>query len=219
MREHRAGSSPRVRGKPARVGARGLVAGLIPACAGKTAGARGRGRAATAHPRVCGENWVMARAASAPPGSSPRVRGKPVVRSCARRRRGLIPACAGKTRGRPFPARACPAHPRVCGENRTRSEASGPGGGSSPRVRGKHPPVLEIGGPVGLIPACAGKTPRTPNGWKRRRAHPRVCGENPVVKMLVTPHRGSSPRVRGKLDALARVRARDGLIPARAGKI
>ena len=73
------GSSPRVRGKLHEAAGGRLGLRLIPACAGKT-----RRRARTdfqsrAHPRVCGENSV--RATLPPPlgGSSPRVRGKPVI--------------------------------------------------------------------------------------------------------------------------------------------
>ena len=79
-----------------------------------------------------------------------------------RLRTGLIPACAGKTHwwcGRTSRERA---HPRVCGENvepmLPRAEAAG----SSPRVRGKRNYPSEEFMPLGLIPACAGKTSRTP---------------------------------------------------------
>ena len=54
------GSSPRVRGKPDGIRKDAGLAGLIPACAGKTA-PRPTGRpGGTAHPRVCGENPVTA---------------------------------------------------------------------------------------------------------------------------------------------------------------
>ena len=96
----RPGSSPRVRGKhrAPRGGARFL--GLIPACAGKTIRDHWPRARPPAHPRVCGENdgsksgdgrWV---------GSSPRVRGKHCCWVEGWRGVGLIPACAGKTRGR-----------------------------------------------------------------------------------------------------------------------
>ena len=70
------------------------------------------------------------------------------------------------------------AHPRVCGENTIMSAACHVGWGSSPRVRGKRVMVTEKAGAVGLIPACAGKTPWPPPGLSWPRAHPRVCGEN-----------------------------------------
>ena len=112
------GSSPRVRGKQALVEVKTAMAGLIPACAGKTvytapayyttglipacAGKTLYEGAlppdAPAHPRVCGENSAISRGMSTEAGSSPRVRGKRSRGEIARRRRRLIPACAGKTR-------------------------------------------------------------------------------------------------------------------------
>ena len=50
------GSSPRVRGKLWAVTCLRLVAGLIPACAGKTKDRLKNGSNHSAHPRVCGEN-------------------------------------------------------------------------------------------------------------------------------------------------------------------
>ena len=91
-------------------------------------------------------------------GSSPRVRGKPTSPPGARNDPGLIPACAGKTRGRLGLRAAPPAHPRVCGENDGRVTQQVLEKGSSPRVRGKlHEDPRDPKG-RGLIPACAGKT-------------------------------------------------------------
>ena len=113
------GSSPRVRGKRPRPAGRPQSRRLIPACAGKTKPLRVWPRRASAHPRVCGENHMAPSSAARSGGSSPRVRGKQAAFEVARGDRGLIPACAGKTR--PMPGRRCSgwAHPRVCGENST----------------------------------------------------------------------------------------------------
>ena len=51
------GSSPRVRGKLNYGNVRTFVAGLIPACEGKTLGKLAISPRNGAHPRVCGENW------------------------------------------------------------------------------------------------------------------------------------------------------------------
>ena len=90
--------------------------------------------------------------------------------------------------------------------------------GSSPRVRGKLKHSLVIFPERGLIPACAGNTSFTV--WTRwnRRAHPRVCGENVLKIVDGNAYAGSSPRVRGKLEAVADVSTEIGLIPACAGK-
>ena len=90
--------------------------------------------------------------------------------------------------------------------------------GSSPRVRGK----LRFGGTfppsTRLIPACAGKT----DGYFLRKfrswAHPRVCGENLLLSVLVLWVAGSSPRVRGKRRLPVSSIISRGLIPACAGK-
>ena len=133
----KAGSSPRVRGKPRVTGIEITVFRLIPACAGKTldlanasiegglipacAGktfirvfARGP---LGAHPRVCGENRAFDVLSIGRMGSSPRVRGKRAAFTAAGVSVGLIPACAGKTLTTFFAPSHTRAHPRVCGEN------------------------------------------------------------------------------------------------------
>ena len=49
-------------------------------------------------------------------------------------------------------------------------------------------------------------------------AHPRAGGENMFYETELADARGSSPRRRGKQACAGVERARDGLIPARAGK-
>ena len=69
-----------------------------------------------------------------------------------------------------------------------------------------------------LIPARAGKTRRRTSRHRRRRAHPRACGENATWSLTSTPILGSSPRVRGKPGGRPASCTRRRLIPARAGK-
>ena len=111
------GSSPRVRGKRGEFRGRWWRVGLIPACAGKTSSGRTTGVTSGAHPRVCGENGLITRFWGGVGGSSPRVRGKPARSASDVFLRGLIPACAGKTKMSILTARRLRAHPRVCGEN------------------------------------------------------------------------------------------------------
>ena len=212
------GSSPRVRGKPDRLGGRRRRGRLIPARAGKTtAWARGS-LAASAHPRACGENPLSSSSFARGSGSSPRVRGKRRPLPHRRRRGRLIPARAGKTSRprRPPPSR--PAHPRACGENSQHEAFMYPRLGSSPRVRGKHPRRPRTGRGRGLIPARAGKTTRRPRGRGCPWAHPHACGENLSRSSLTFVSWGSSPRVRGKPDVGVELAPIRGLIPARAGK-
>ena len=167
---------------------------------------------------MCGENPLGVALKEEGGGSSPRVRGK--LRSACEGNefRGLIPACAGKTWCGGFALKLQWAHPRVCGENSRSKLVSASRSGSSPRVRGKL-----VGGCcaldcLGLIPACAGKTPGDRPRSRPRPAHPRVCGENAKARTWSGVATGSSPRVRGKLEAVFKQTADKGLIPACAGK-
>ena len=154
----KAGSSPRVRGKLYRENAERATYGLIPACAGKTVRDKAARLNCWAHPRVCGENMPCGNTRILEGGSSPRVRGKPHSGSEHNTRRGLIPACAGKTRSDLSSYSIVWAHPRVCGENLQVSLDSFRGQGSSPRVRGKLASGRSTKTVTRLIPACAGKT-------------------------------------------------------------
>ena len=207
-----------MRGKPFARNSRRRRFGLIPACAGKTKFSPPKTSTRKAHPRVCGENARSPQPPSKPPGSSPRVRGKPRALSASVTARGLIPACAGKTAAGGLQGHALQAHPRVCGENLLTGGKCEATQGSSPRVRGKLPITVERGGEQRLIPACAGKT----GAWRyintHSRAHPRVCGENRLPFSSTPFHAGSSPRVRGKRDEYGIALADSGLIPACAGK-
>ena len=212
------GSSPRVRGKPVGDAGDEVAEGLIPACAGKTPSAAKRALMSAAHPRVCGENWSTASRRSTASGSSPRVRGKRVRAVADGGGARLIPACAGKTSDAEGWRTCSAAHPRVCGENGPPGVRTSRVPGSSPRVRGKRGARRGGGVRVGLIPACAGKTPPPGVPASPRAAHPRVCGENRVQSTPVTSPRGSSPRVRGNLSFTWKSPASMRLIPACAGK-
>ncbi|EFW09860.1 hypothetical protein HMPREF9005_1166, partial [Actinomyces sp. oral taxon 178 str. F0338] len=146
------------------------------------------------------------------------MRGKLKGDQAVAARRGLIPACAGKTGRRPRAPLRRSAHPRVCGENPSSGRQFPPVRGSSPRVRGKPAPASSVLSRAGLIPACAGKTRARAPPRRRRRAHPRVCGENQAAAHGRDAVGGSSPRVRGKRDMLRSLMPRFRLIPACAGK-
>ena len=212
------GSSPRVRGK--RLVQFGGRAGerLIPARAGKTPAGGATSPWNRAHPRACGENDDTGGETRVVPGSSPRVRGKLARLLVAGGEGRLIPARAGKT-GISGPAWSSPwAHPRACGENKSRSLAGLMMRGSSPRVRGKHHPRRRRSRRDRLIPARAGKTWRVLTGTWLLQAHPRACGENVRGFRPAGAGVGSSPRVRGKRRRRGLRIVLGGLIPARAGK-
>ena len=154
----------------------------------------------------------------APPGSSPRVRGKragfpPCGGGC-----GLIPARAGKTEAARAAYRPGRAHPRACGENHWGIPVMSRAHGSSPRVRGKRHRRRRDIRRGRLIPARAGKTSRRPSRRPPWPAHPRACGENTHSTHSAPAPRGSSPRVRGKQVLWTGRNLVALLIPARAGK-
>ena len=212
------GSSPRGRGKPLLEMRELFGMGLIPARAGKTRMRTLSISPSRAHPRAGGENIRAAVSVVVEWGSSPRGRGKRGREACVAALGGLIPARAGKTASRRARIHQGRAHPRAGGEN-----SYIPGGdtgvkGSSPRGRGK-PGRANIAWPGHrLIPARAGKTPRSSCWPHRCRAHPRAGGENRARLGCPSTGAGSSPRGRGKHRRARRGPRLFRLIPARAGK-
>ena len=151
-------------------------------------------------------------------GSSPRGRGKRSATHHHVKRRGLIPARAGKTAWKRCASPTGGAHPRAGGENPTHWNRLLTGWGSSPRGRGKRRGRPGMPGTPGLIPARAGKTGEACSLSKTVAAHPRAGGENRLRVSNRTTTDGSSPRGRGKLSSAMARYLRVGLIPARAGK-
>ena len=90
--------------------------------------------------------------------------------------------------------------------------------GSSPRVRGRLGALLTLAGGVGLIPAGAGQTNSGLRGLSVMRAHPRGCGADTLPSTDFTSRHGSSPRVRGRRRADAKITRVLRLIPAGAGQ-
>ena len=95
---------------------------------------------------------------------------------------------------------------------------SAEGGGSPPRVRGKHPACDKREGSGRITPACAGKTERYQYAMYSWKDHPRVCGENCKPYHAAYFVKGSPPRVRGKLHVDSASRRAVRITPACAGK-
>ena len=91
------GSSPRMRGKHPRRHADISSQRLIPAHAGKTLAKALGDVLSQAHPRACGENPSTIALVVSAAGSSPRMRGKPLLTIPSTHSLRLIPAHAGKT--------------------------------------------------------------------------------------------------------------------------
>ena len=111
------GSSPHVRGTHGFGFGGGDLIGIIPACAGNTAFTRHSCRIERDHPRMCGEHSTSKSPPLVVSGSSPHVRGTLNVQESATCRVGIIPACAGNTRGRSLGRHRTRDHPRMCGEH------------------------------------------------------------------------------------------------------
>ena len=71
--------------------------GITPACAGKRRLGKFALRQAGDHPRMRGEKRIGKRDAKTMQGSPPHARGKGEKHACDPHRRGITPACAGKS--------------------------------------------------------------------------------------------------------------------------
>ena len=192
------GSSPLTRGKRRQHQGDQRADRLIPAHAGKTATACTNATTWGAHPRSRGENPPAQHGRARTRGSSPLTRGKQEGVGLQAEKEGLIPAHAGKTSKSSEAVSRPWAHPRSRGENvRTRFYGS-QRVGSSPLTRGKLPRGRHASSARGLIPAHAGKTPRSARGHPPPGAHPRSRGENRHTGRNADRTGGSSPLTRGK---------------------
>ena len=166
-----------MRGKRCRPEYRPHAHRIIPARAGQTSSIWRDSSASTDHPRVCGANYAANPSPPARTGSSPRVRGKRVVRVPGRLPARIIPARAGQTARRCRAAPERPDHPRACGANGKAFHTEENLPGSSPRVRGKRQGVPHGGEPPRIIPARAGQT-AVRGAWPIARPdHPRARGK------------------------------------------
>ena len=152
--------------------------GLIPARAGSTRHHLDPTGLGWAHPRPCGEHSAIFFATYPAGGSSPPVRGAPLVTPRPSALRRLIPARAGSTFLVACRAHEPRAHPRPCGEHRPASTTKWADEGSSPPVRGALTQSTCLRAATGLIPARAGSTTRNIYWQVEPRAHPRPCGEH-----------------------------------------
>ena len=172
-------------------------AGIIPAYAGNTCHAVRQPSLWWDHPRVCGEHDSNAQGNLQQPGSSPRMRGTPLVSDVY--------------------AEWMEDHPRVCGEHAQETERRAQESGSSPRMRGTPSGHIQTDTRLGIIPAYAGNTISHGVRYAGLRDHPRVCGEHQAVLSSLLHRGGSSPRMRGTRPSCDSLRRAHGIIPAYAG--
>ena len=127
---------------------------------------------------MCGEHRTGRPYFAIVQGSSPHVRGALLHLRVDARDRGIIPACAGSTHHESDGADDERDHPRMCGEHAETWIQSSLPQGSSPHVRGAQPVVRAEHIVGGIIPACAGSTPRNLLLVSAPWDHPRMCGEH-----------------------------------------
>ena len=108
-------------------------------------------------------------------------------------------------------------HPRGCGEHRAPASSLETEIGSSPRMRGALLPWIVSIRSTRIIPADAGSTRPVESGWSHCEDHPRGCGEHYEDEDGDLWIRGSSPRMRGALDAWKAKPDDERIIPADAG--
>ena len=211
------GSPPRARGRHPG-GTRGLMGrGLTPACAGTTRPRSSARPSATAHPRVRGDDSAALSRSTTPCGSPPRARGRRSGYVSVAGSLGLTPACAGTTPARAHPGRPPSAHPRVRGDDAPSRPLGLRARGSPPRARGRRAGLVDELAGGRLTPACAGTTGAPSPTRTPAEAHPRVRGDDDLMRVGRPGERGSPPRARGRPPLRAADRRRQGLTPACAG--
>ena len=214
----RKGSPPRMRGKALRLHGRGWLAGITPACAGKSRSRSWTRCARRDHPRACGEKciyrqYITACSGSPPPvrgkekehhrdvgfaGSPPPVRGKGFPCSPQAGQRRITPACAGKRGLDVVRTHWSQDHPRPCGEKAAESCLLSAFLGSPLPMQGKDLLRSPGGRKERITPAHAGKSCPQRTLSPRPQDHPRACGKKWKIKCANTRRKGSPPRVRGK---------------------
>ena len=91
------GSPPRVRGEVAIIMSVAKTRGITPACAGRRSVRARAARQPPDHPRVCGEKFIWTQALLSRLGSPPRVRGEARAARQPPLKKGITPACAGRS--------------------------------------------------------------------------------------------------------------------------
>ena len=152
------GSSPRLRGTPAKRSNEGRHCRFIPAPAGNTVVGWRFGRTQSVHPRACGEHSSWPSSLFCESGSSPRLRGTLVWKVVCFAWTRFIPAPAGNTSKEPPESPSLAVHPRACGEHGGRGAPAGDPHGSSPRLRGTRGDEAAAMALNRFIPAPAGNT-------------------------------------------------------------
>ena len=202
---HNAGSSPRMRGTRGGWRRACRQTRFIPAPAGNTSSRTTRRFTPAVHPRACGEHSFRVGPVHPQNGSSPRMRGTPILATVENHIDRFIPAHAGNTETSTASNLSRPVHPRACGEHPPPQPSYTGSGGSSPRMRGTRVRQLVSLPRDRFIPAHAGNTIRGTSMPRSAAVHPRARGEHggsrsPPPCGLVHPRACGEHALRGQLE-------------------
>ena len=151
---------------------------------------------------MCGKNPQATMLQRLILGSPPRVREERSSFSSFSVSGRITPACAGRTNPAKRRIRRNWDHPRVCGKNFIKNQATAHVLGSPPRVREELLHEVKCSVRFRITPACAGRTNKRWSVGNRNEDHPRVCGKNLTFFPLRSKIVGSPPRVREELIVL-----------------
>ena len=151
-------------------------------------------------------------------GSPPHARGRLRHPRFRHVRRGITPACAGKTPPGTSERSSTRDHPRMRGEDGRMASSMMYLSGSPPHARGRPHHAVEGGIDQRITPACAGKTGSSAGPWPKVRDHPRMRGEDWLVRWALAESSGSPPHARGRRASEVSLKGLEGITPACAGK-
>ena len=166
---------------------------------------------------MCGEQGGVLPAGNSLIGSPPRVRGTAGTGRNSNAGFRITPACAGNRHFSVFIHEKIRDHPRVCGEQLSKSDLTGVPQGSPPRVRGTAFRFQFCRNRSRITPACAGNRSTSTARSSGPEDHPRVCGEQSHSSMIQPSALGSPPRVRGTVSSLVIPWLNRRITPACAG--
>ena len=152
-------------------------------------------------------------------GSSPRVWGTSAGTGPKSYPCRFIPTGVGNIDRRWPPPAPCSVHPHGCGEHLVNRSPVAARVGSSPRVWGTLPAGLEVGEDARFIPTGVGNIHDAHNCRGAAPVHPHGCGEHKRRGKTGFVPGGSSPRVWGTFQGLAKMRSPRRFIPTGVGNI
>ncbi len=190
----------------------------IPAWAGETALCCALHTHNTVDPRVGGGDDVHRPQRARTSGRSPSGRGRRAEEAALHGVDRSIPAWAGETTRARGARRRGSVDPRVGGGDGTMIDHDGKITCRSPRGRGRRQDVGKGGDQEGSIPAWAGETALIAEAASHPSVDPRVGGGDSMAQGAAIRETGRSPRGRGRLAVLRKLRESKGSIPAWAGE-